>query len=166
MSQLVDWQIHDWCLDGTVKPYESGLLQSASLDVRLGNVFRMESGAEFTVRDGEYFDMGPGRFVLGTTMERFSIPHVLAARIEGKSTWGRRGLTVHSTAGFIDPGFEGELTLELKNISASSRLKLHPGVAIAQVTFHALDGVPDKLYGDPALGSHYQGQTGPTPAAK
>lgn len=105
----------------------------------------------------------PGEFMLASTNEVFVIPSWLAARVEGKSSWGRRGLLVHATAGFIDPGFRGDITLELANIGREP-LRLVPGMAISQVSFHELSTPARRPYGSPGLGSHYQGQRGPTPS--
>jgi dCTP deaminase len=101
--------------------------------------------------------------VLGCTMEYIRLPSTLAARIEGKSSVGRMGLAIHVTAGFVDPGFYGQLTLELVNHSGRP-VFLKPGMRIAQMSFHTLSQLPRRVYGDPALGSHYQGQVGPTPS--
>lgn len=114
--------------------------------------------------EGGGFWLAPGQFVLGTTVERFEIPPYMSARIEGKSTLGRLGLVVHVTAGFVDPGFKGQLTLELRNVG-SFHILLRPGMAISQVSFSPLTSQSERPYGSDGLGSHYQGQEGPTEAA-
>lgn len=150
-----------------VQPWRIGQLQPASYDVRLGRELRTENGMVLDLDEewtGGKFRMAPGRFLLGHTEEYFRIPPHLCARVDGKSTIGRRGLAVHVTAGFIDPGFNGQITLELKNHSQVNDFMLEPGLLIAQVTFHRLTDVPERPYGHPNLGSHYQGQTGATAA--
>jgi dCTP deaminase len=152
-----------------IEPYRHTQLQPASYDVRLGREVRTEHGVVYNLADEAFKDcpieMGPGHFMLGHTEEYFRIPAHLCARVEGKSSTGRRGLAVHVTAGFIDPGFQGQITLELVNHSQVHTFNLVPGMLIAQVTFHRLTDQPERIYGDPALGSHYQFQTGATPAA-
>lgn len=164
MTQLCDWQIKAASEGGLVSPFENRLVQPASLDIRLSPKVLTENALDWEISAGGHFAMEPGRFLLGSSVEYFKMPENMVARLEGKSTWGRMGLMVHSTAGFIDPGFEGNLTLELKNISQTKPFKLTPGMLIAQVTFHLLAGVPLNLYGHSAVNSHYQYQTGPTPA--
>jgi dCTP deaminase len=152
-----------------VAPWRHTQLQPASYDVRLGREVRNEYGVVFNLEDDAYrehpLSIAPGQFMLGHTEEYFRIPAHLCARVDGKSSIGRRGLAVHVTAGFIDPGFQGQITLELVNHSGCHAFVLRPGTLIAQVTFHRLTDRPERLYGDAALGSHYQGQTGATPAA-
>lgn len=176
--QLADWEIMEtqrwsrkWHIsnDGhkngkLIMPFNAAHIQPASYDLRLGNQFRNEHGLAWTVPLGGYEDMEPGRFVLGHTRERFSLPAHLCARVEGKSTVGRRGVAVHVTAGFIDPGFCGQITLELKHHGILRHVKLWPGMLIAQISFHRIE-YPQRLYGSAGLGSHYQGQSGATPAA-
>jgi len=116
---------------------------------------------EWTVEEGKPFGLGPGRFVLGTTQERVGLPGWLLARIEGKSSLGRLGLMVHVTAGFIDPGFEGRVTLELANLSPLPIL-LWPGMKICQLSVAQLDQPALRPYGHPELKSRYQGQQGVT----
>jgi dCTP deaminase len=149
-------------------------LQPASVDLHLGPAF---IGVE-NLNDEQVFQAGlpiapatvyppspatvyinPGECVLGSTMERVTVPHFMVARVEGKSTWGRRFLMIHSTAGFIDPGFEGFITLELKNLSPAPLL-LPVGGPIAQISFDLLDEPCERPYG--TAGNHYQGQSGPT----
>jgi len=148
-----------------IRPWCPNQLQPASYDVRLGREVRTENGLTFDM-DGtlKQYALPPGGFVLGHTEEYFRLPAHLCARVDGKSSVGRRGLAVHVTAGFIDPGFNGQITLELKNHSQVHCFILVPGMMIAQVTFHRLTDVPERLYGDERLGSHYQNQTGATPA--
>jgi dCTP deaminase len=105
----------------------------------------------------------PGEFVLGSTRERLALPDDVVARIEGKSSLGRLGLLIHSTAGFIDPGFDGHITLELANV-ASLPITLYPGMKIGQISFMRMTTAADHPYGSGATGSKYQGQRGPTPS--
>ena len=109
------------------------------------------------------FMLHPGEFVLGSTLERIAVPNDLVARIEGKSSLGRLGLLIHSTAGFIDAGFDGHITLELANV-ASLPITLYPGMKIGQVSFMTMTTPADKPYGSGASGSKYHGQRGPTPS--
>lgn len=141
-----------------ISPYDPQRLQPASLDVCLGSNF-VSQGNSATLFDT--FRLPPHTLILGHTMEYVRLPADLAARVEGKSTWGRRGLQVHLTAGFIDPGFYGQVTLELMNLSAEP-LWLPIGTPIAQLSFHRLSSPAERPYGSPGLGSHYQGQTGAT----
>lgn len=169
VSQLVDWQIEAAIKDGTIglEPFDPDLIQPASIDVRLGEWFRSEHDLVFKAPGGDCPEvMYAGQFLLAHTLETLRLPPDLAARVDGKSTIGRQGLAVHVTAGFVDPGFEGQLTLELVNHSQLKQFQLHPGMLIAQISFHTLDAVPRRPYGHPDLGSHYQGQTGPTGAWK
>lgn len=153
------------------------MLQPASIDVRLDDTFRVFEGhrhdcidparrqddltREVRVLAGEAFVLHPGEFVLGSTLERVSLPDTLAARLEGKSSLGRLGLITHSTAGFIDPGFEGHVTLELSNL-ATLPIKLWPGMKIGQICVFALSSPAEHPYGSAVRGSRYQGQRGPT----
>lgn len=132
-------------------------LQPASLDVRLaGDFLNHPGGLPFKA---EYWvEMPPGDCLLACLVERFSLPDNVVARVEGKSSWARKFLTVHS-AGFIDPGFRGDITLELKN-DGTERLRLPIGSPIAQVSFQFLDAPARRPYGSVGLESHYQGQTG------
>lgn len=138
-------------------------VQPASLDVRLArDLIRHPSGEYVTMGDGGY-SMAPGECLLATCVETFEMrADNVVARIEGKSSWARRFLTIHA-AGFIDPGFCGDITLELKN-DGHARIHLNPGIAIAQVAFSFLAGPTQRVYGDRTLGSHYQYQSGPTPS--
>jgi dCTP deaminase len=140
-------------------------LQPASIDLRLGREFRRavtaSEGVE-EVTEGGAFILGPGEFALGTTLERVHVPSDLVARIEGRSSIGRLAILVHATAGFIDPGFEGEITLELANLGPRSA-SLRVGSRICQIVFHLLTSPAERPYG-PARGSKYAGQSGPTPS--
>jgi dCTP deaminase len=113
------------------------------------------------VGDGEHFMLHPGEFVLGSTLERVKLGNAVVARLEGKSSLGRLGLLIHSTAGFIDPGFEGHITLELSNV-ATLPIAIYPGMKIGQISFYQMTTEADVPYGSPLLGSKYQGQSGPT----
>jgi dCTP deaminase len=152
-------------------------IQPASIDLRLAHQFQVfdRLNPDFAVRvdvnpsptqlhevpeDG-FFELSPGQFALGCTMEFVELRSNLAARIEGKSSLGRHGLMVHSTAGFIDPGFKGQLTLELSNLSPNVLL-LKPGMFVAQLCVFELKTPARKPYGSDGLGSRYQGQQGPT----
>lgn len=158
-------------------PYDESLVQSSSVDVRVDGTFRvfhnsrhpyidvrepMEDLTELvTVAEGEPFVLHPGEFVLGQTLERVRLPGDLVARLEGKSSLGRLGLVIHSTAGFVDPGFEGNLTLELSNL-ANLPVTIYEGMPIGQISFMRMDGEVERPYGVQAAGSKYQGQTEPT----
>lgn len=158
-------------------PYDPALIQPASIDVRLGASFRVLENhraacidpAEdqpdltrlVTVGEGEPFVLHPGEFVLAATLERVTLGPTLAARLEGKSSLGRLGLVTHATAGFIDPGFTGQVTLELSN-SATLPIKLWPGMKIGQLCFIRLTSPAAAPYGHGATGSRYQDQQGPT----
>jgi dCTP deaminase len=115
------------------------------------------------VPDGEAFILHPGEFVLGSTREHVTVSDDLVARLEGKSSLGRLGLLIHSTAGYVDPGWEGHLTLELSNV-ASLPITIYPEMKIGQISFFQLTSPADNPYGSKAIGSKYQGQTGPTPS--
>ncbi len=144
--------------------------QPASVDLTLGGQFRRLNAKptggyqELNLLPGDEIWLDPNECVLACTVERITLPDYLVARVEGKSTWGRHFLMVHSTAGFIDPGFHGQITLELKNLSPFP-LRLPVGCFIAQISFSWLDSPATRPYGSPGLGSHYQGQTGATPPA-
>lgn len=136
-------------------------VQPASLDVRLGAEFiRHPDGEEFHLAEGRDYILSPGECVLGSLVETVHMPNYAIGRIEGKSSLARHFLTVHS-AGFIDPGFQGDITLELKN-DGMRRFALRPGMTIAQISFQSLEAVPHRPYGTEGLNSHYQGQRGPT----
>ncbi len=158
-------------------PWDPQMVQPASVDVRLDRFFRLfdnhkypsidpaEDQPELTrlieVRADEPFVLHPGEFVLGSTYEFVGLPDDLAARLEGKSSLGRLGLLTHSTAGFVDPGFTGHVTLELSNV-ATLPIKLWPGMKIGQLCFFRLSSPAQHPYGSGATGSRYQGQRGPT----
>lgn len=149
-------------------PINLGQIQPASLDVRLAGDFinpfvEERDETEIAQIDSNYiYVLEPGDCLLASLVERVRIPDDALARIEGKSTWARQFLTVHS-AGFLDPGFNGDVTLELKN-DGKMPLKLRPGVRIAQISFCDLAAKALRPYGSDGLGSHYQGQTGATRA--
>lgn len=158
-------------------PYLPEMIQPSSIDVRLDRYFRLfdnhkyafidpaENQPDLThlveAKDDEPFILHPGEFVLGATFERISLPDDLAARLEGKSSLGRLGLLTHSTAGFVDPGFDGHVTLELSNV-ATLPIKLWPGMKIGQLCFFRLTSAAEHPYGSAAYSSRYQGQRGPT----
>lgn len=160
-----------------IDPWEPSLLQPASLDVRLDREFLVfdnhrysfidpaEDQTDLTrkvvVKGEDPFILHPGEFVLASTYEAVSLPSDVAARVEGKSSLGRLGLLTHVTAGFIDPGFAGHITLELANL-ATLPIKLWPGMKIGQLCFLRLTSEANNPYGSGATGSRYQGQSGPT----
>ena len=162
-----------------LEPWDPAMLQPSSVDVRLDRFFRVfenhryphidpaEEQPELTrlieVGDEDAFVLHPGEFVLGSTWEQVSLPATVAARLEGKSSLGRLGLLTHSTAGFIDPGFSGHVTLELSNM-ATLPVKLWPGMKIGQLCFFRLSAQAQHPYGSKEYGSRYQGQRGPTPS--
>ena len=163
-----------------LNPWDPAMLQPSSIDVRLDRFFRVfenhryphidpaEDQSELTrevVVDGddEPFILHPGEFALGSTYEVVSLPDDIAARVEGKSSLGRLGLLTHATAGFIDPGFTGHVTLELANV-ATLPIKLWPGMKIGQLCFFRLSSPAEHPYGSEKYGSRYQGQRGPTPS--
>lgn len=138
-------------------------IQPASVDLLLGNEFELDGWKTCTMSEGGIFFLEPGEFALAHTVETICLPTDLAARVEGKSTFGRRGLLIHATAGFIDPGFRGQVTLELANIGQMS-IGIQVGEPIAQICFYQLTTRAERPYGDERLGSKYQGQTGATSA--
>lgn len=158
-------------------PYDAALLQPSSFDVRLDRYFRLFDNHKYAVIDpaehqpeltrlvetkpGEAFVLHPGEFVLGSTYESVTLPDDVAARLEGKSSLGRLGLLTHSTAGFVDPGFTGHITLELSNV-ATLPIKLWPGMKIGQLCFFRLSSPAEHPYGAGGYASRYQGQRGPT----
>ena len=159
-----------------IEPFSPELIQPASIDLRLGDSFRVfhnHRTAAIDLRDPpqglteevtageEGFVIHPGEFCLGRTLEWVELPDDVVARIEGKSSLGRLGLIVHATAGFIDPGWKGTLTLELNNLTRVP-IKLYPELLIAQLSFMALDQPAERPYGSAALRSHYQGQVAAT----
>ncbi|MET9226743.1 dCTP deaminase [Lentzea sp. NPDC003310] len=160
-------------------PFDVEMLQPSSIDVRLDRFFRVFNNTRYTHIDpaqqqddltslieapeGEPFVLHPGEFVLGSTYEMVTLPDDLAGRLEGKSSLGRLGLLTHSTAGFIDPGFSGHITLELSNV-ANLPITLHPGMKIGQLCLFKLSSPAEHPYGSKQAGSRYQGQRGPTPS--
>ncbi|AQP48867.1 dCTP deaminase [Tessaracoccus aquimaris] len=160
-------------------PWEPGMVQPSSVDVRLDKFFRVFENHKYPSIDPsieqpeltrmievdaeEAFVLHPGEFVLGSTYEKVSLGPSVAARLEGKSSLGRLGLLTHSTAGFIDPGFSGHVTLELSNM-ATLPVKLWPGMKIGQMCFFQLSSPAEHPYGSSQYGSRYQGQRGPTPS--
>lgn len=156
-----------------ITPWDDAMVQPASYDVRLGHSFRVFHNHRVTsidlkdppgnlteqvvIGDDEPFAIHPGEFVLGRTLETVTIADDLVARIEGKSSLGRLGLIVHATAGFVDPGFSGSLTLEITNLTRVPII-LWPNLPIAQLSFMQMDRPAERPYGHPELGSHYHGQ--------
>ena len=160
-----------------LEPYDPGMIQPSSIDVRLDKFFRLFDNHKYPVIDpakdqpeltrlvevdpDDGFVLHPGEFVLGSTLETVTLPDDLAARVEGKSSLGRLGLMTHATAGFVDPGFSGHVTLELSNV-ATLPIILWPGMKIGQLCFFRLSSPAENPYGSAKYGSHYQGQRGPT----
>lgn len=158
-------------------PYDASMIQPSSIDVRLDKFFRVFDNHKYPhidpaqdqsdltrpieVTGDDAFVLHPGEFVLGSTYEYVTLPDDIAARLEGKSSLGRLGLMTHSTAGFIDPGFQGHITLELANV-ATLPIKLYPGMKIGQLCFFRLTSPAENPYGSQKYGSRYQGQRGPT----
>jgi dCTP deaminase len=158
-------------------PYDPEMMQPSSIDVRLDKYFRVFDNHKYAAIDpaieqaeltrlvevdrGEPFILHPGEFVLGSSYESVKLPDDIAARLEGKSSLGRLGLLTHSTAGFIDPGFEGNVTLELSNV-ATLPINLWPGMKIGQMCFFRLSSPAEHPYGSGPYGSRYRGQRGPT----
>jgi dCTP deaminase len=161
-----------------IDPYDPALLQPSSVDVRADRYFRVfrnnlypyidvkqaqEDLTELVEVGEEPFILHPGEFVLGSTLERVRLPDDLVGRLEGKSSLGRLGLLIHSTAGFIDPGFDGHVTLELSNV-ANLPITIYAGMKIGQLSFVQLSEPAATPYGSGLLGSKYQNQRGPTPS--
>jgi len=158
-------------------PFDASMVQPSSVDVRLDRFFRLFDNHKYAhidpaqeqpeltrlveVEGDEPFILHPGEFVLGSTYEAVTLPNDIAARLEGKSSLGRLGLLTHSTAGFIDPGFSGHVTLELSNV-ATLPIKLWPGMKIGQLCFFQLTSAAEHPYGSQEYGNRYQGQRGPT----
>ncbi len=143
-----------------VEPLDADLIQPSSIDVRKP----MEELTELVEVEGDDpFILHPGEFVLGQTLERVTLPDDLVARLEGKSSLGRLGLLIHSTAGFVDSGFSGNLTLELSNV-ANLPITIYHGMPIGQISFMRMDGPVERPYGSDETGSKYQGQAEPTPS--
>ena len=162
-----------------VDPFDDSAIQPSSIDVRVDSLFRVfrnhTAGVIDVKRDMSglaelveipadgVFMLHPGEFVLGSTLERVSVPDDLVARIDGKSSLGRLGLLIHSTAGFVDPGWEGNITLELANV-ASLPITIYPAMRIGQLSFMQMTSPAERPYGRGARGSKYHGQRGPTPS--
>lgn len=162
-----------------VEPYTDAMIQPSSIDVRLDRWFRVFENHKYALIDpsieqpdltrliepegDDPFVLHPGEFVLGSTYEVMSLPDDIAGRLEGKSSLGRLGLLTHSTAGFIDPGFSGHITLELSNV-ANLPILLYPGMKIGQLCLFRLSSAAEHPYGSEKYGSRYQGQRGPTPS--
>jgi dCTP deaminase len=159
-------------------PYDPALLQPSSVDVRVDRYFRVfrnarypyidvkqrqEELTELVEIDEEPFILHPGEFVLGSTLERVKLPDDVVARLDGKSSLGRLGLLIHSTAGFIDPGWNGHVTLELSNV-ANLPITIYAEMKIGQLSFVQMTEPSNAPYGTDGLGSKYQGQQGPTPS--
>ncbi len=163
-----------------IRPYDPSDLQPSSVDLHLDRSFRVFRNNRYpfidvrqkqpdltellTVADDEPFILHPGEFVLGQTLEWSELPNDLVARLEGKSSLGRLGLLIHSTAGYVDPGWKGNLTLELSNV-ANLPIALYYGMKIGQISFFRMTSPVDRPYGSPDLGSKYQGQSEPTASA-
>lgn len=162
-----------------IKPFDPDCIQPASVDIRLDGKFQVFDDWKFphyidlhqsldgltrevTVERGDYFSLQPGRFVLGSTLEFIAIADDLMARLEGKSSLGRLGLLIHSTAGYVDPGWRGHLTLELYNVSQMP-IHLYPTMKVSQISFHRLTTSAERPYGAAGLNSKYLDQVGPTP---
>jgi dCTP deaminase len=162
-----------------IEPYDEALLQPSSIDVRVDRYFRVFRNSLYPfidvkqeqedltelveIADETPFILHPGEFVLASTLETVRLADDLVARLEGKSSLGRLGLLIHSTAGFIDPGWDGHVTLELSNV-ANLPITIYHGMKIGQLSFMQLSEAAERPYGSGGLGSKYQGQKGPTPS--
>jgi dCTP deaminase len=162
-----------------IEPYSESDVQPSSVDLHVDKYFRVfrnhsmgvidvfESQEELTelvtIEEGSALMLHPGEFILGSTLERVALPDDLVARLEGKSSLGRLGLLIHSTAGFVDAGWDGHLTLELSNV-ANLPITIYPGMAIGQISFLKMTTAADNPYGSSVVKSKYQGQWGPTPS--
>src|SRR5580765_6309998 len=182
MSVLSDRDIRAAIESGevVVRPYDPADLQPSSVDLHLDRRFRVFRNNRYafidvrapqpdltellTIEDDEPFILHPGEFVLGQTLEWVELPVDLVARLEGKSSLGRLGLLIHSTAGYVDPGWKGNLTLELSNV-ANLPIALYFGMKIGQISFFAMSSPVERPYGSKELGSKYQGQSEPTASA-
>jgi dCTP deaminase len=161
----------------SIDPFDPDLVQPSSVDVRCDRRFRVFENHRYALIDPKAvqsdltseveasadhpFILHPGEFVLGTTLETIRLGDDVVARLEGKSSLGRLGLLIHSTAGFVDPGFNGQVTLELSNV-ANLPIAIYPEMKIGQISFYQMTTAAEHPYGSAALGSKYQGQTGPT----
>ena len=162
-----------------INPFDASYIQPSSIDLRVDRLFRVFENHKYPhidpkspqldlttmveVDGDEAFILHPGEFVLGSTLERVRLANDIVARLEGKSSLGRLGLLIHSTAGFVDPGFDGYLTLELSNV-ATLPIAIYPEMKIGQISFYQLSTEADHPYGSDTAGSKYQGQRGPTPS--
>jgi dCTP deaminase len=160
-----------------IDPFDPACIQPSSVDLHVDSQFRVFANSRYPYIDvktampdltelvevagGEPFILHPGEFVLGSTRERVRIPEDMVARLEGKSSLGRLGLLIHSTAGYVDPGWDGFLTLELSNV-ANLPITIYPAMKIGQISFFRLSTAAEKPYGSKGTGSKYQGQRGPT----
>ncbi len=176
-----DHSIKEAIADGriVIDPYDEAFVQPSSVDLRVDRLFRVFENHRYPyidprsaqweltnlveVEEDDTFVLHPSEFVLGSTFERVRLADDIVARLEGKSSLGRLGLLIHSTAGFVDPGFEGHLTLELSNV-ANLPIAIYPGMKIGQISFYQLTTPADAPYGSEAARSKYQGQRGPTPS--
>lgn len=163
----------------SIDPFDPAMVQPSSVDVRVDRYFRVFESHRYGFIDpkspqpdltteveteiDQPFVLHPGEFVLGSTLEVVRLGADIVARLEGKSSLGRLGLLIHSTAGFVDPGFEGHLTLELSNV-ANLPIAIYPGMKIGQLSFYELSTPAESPYGSDQAGSKYQGQRGPTPS--
>jgi dCTP deaminase len=178
---LSDHSIREEIASGriVIEPFDPSCVQPSSVDLHVDRYFRVfrnhtqrvidvkDDQEELTelveIGDGGALILHPGEFVLGSTSERVALPIDLVGRLEGKSSLGRLGLLIHSTAGFVDPGFDGHLTLELSNV-ANLPITVYPDMKIGQISFLQMTTAADNPYGSDALGSKYQNQRGPTPS--
>ncbi len=179
---LSDRTIKEYLDEGKIiiEPLDRSNIQPSSVDLRIGDDFRIFRNTKYAFIDptkelvdltehitATYevpFILHPGEFALGTIYERIKLPNNIVGRLEGKSSLGRLGLLIHSTAGYVDPGWDGYLTLELSNIS-NLPILLKPGMLIGQITFEQMTTDVDIPYGDSRINSHYQGQVGATPSS-
>lgn len=162
-----------------VDPCDPDDIQPSSIDLHLGVDFQVFRNSRYPYIDPareqpgltervtatveEPFVLHPGEFSLGTTVERIALPDDIVGRLEGKSSLGRLGLLIHSTAGYVDPGWDGTLTLELSNV-ANLPILLSPGMKIGQISFAQMTTAVERPYGHPELGSKYMGQVSATPS--
>jgi dCTP deaminase len=178
---LSDRSIKEQMMTGRIRiePFDPDDIQPSSVDLHLGSGFQVFRNSRYpyidpsreqaglmelvSATEGEPFVLHPGEFVLAATIERIVLPDDIVARLEGKSSLGRLGLLIHSTAGYVDPGWDGTLTLELSNV-ANLPIVLTPGMPIGQISFSQMTTSVDRPYGTPGLGSRYQGQVDPTPS--
>lgn len=178
---LSDKDIKENLASGKIKiqPLNESFIQPSSVDLLLGGSFRVFHNSRYpyidlrkrmndlteliNIKDEKPFILHPGEFVLGSTLERITLPNDIVARLEGKSSLGRFGLLIHSTAGYVDPGWDGQLTLELLNV-ANLPITLYKGMKIGQISFIRMSSPVEVPYGSTKVGSKYQGQRGPTPS--